>query len=150
MSEVWSDLLDELDGLQEQILDLGDLIVEQVAAIERGDIAEATAIEKDKERLIPALHRANSLVRAVLRDNPTFEELEDLGIIELLLALQGLGSDSKALEQTVTASYHVRQFKIRNFIKALRTANQRMTRYTPSGTVVTVDTIRSDENRNDI
>ncbi|MFD2262709.1 hypothetical protein ACFSM5_07400 [Lacibacterium aquatile] len=149
MSEVWTELLDELDELHEQILDLSELTAEQAAAVEQGDMEAVAEIERIKERVLPGLHRANTLLRAILRDRPTFEELEDLGVVEVLVALQGLSGEAQTLEQTVAASYHVKQFKIRNFLKALRKASLQMTRYTQSGAVVTVDTSRPDEH-NDI
>lgn len=137
-----SDPLDEVDQLIDDLTRLEDLLLFEIERIHACDFKVLEELQREKQMLIPVIHRANSVVHAVTSQGVTIEDDPDL--YDLAVALIQLSKVAEENQRVVGAAIKATQFTIRTMVNALRSdTSVPNPRYSRSGNFVVAANRRS-------
>jgi hypothetical protein len=134
--------LDEVDQLIDDLARLEDLLAYEIEKIHACDFQELEVVQKEKQLLVPVIHRANSVIHAAAGEGLTIENDPDL--YDLALALVQLSKVADENQRVVGAAIKATQFTIRTMVNALRSdTSVPNPRYSRSGNLVIAASRRS-------
>jgi flagellar biosynthesis/type III secretory pathway chaperone len=128
------ELLAEIPGLIDQLADLETVLSVETQVIQEGDFATLEKVQREKNRLIPVLQRANSVLRAIAQSEYGINIDEDDDLYDLAVMMINVNRAAVENENAIVAAIRATQFTIRTMVKALRSENSdAFQRYTRSG-----------------
>jgi len=134
--------LDEVDDLIDDLARLEDLLQYEIEKIHACDFQGLEQLQRDKQLLVPVIHRANSVVHAVTSQGVTIEDDPDL--YDLALALVQLSKVAEDNQRVVGAAIKATQITIKTMVNALRSdTTVPNPRYSRSGNLVIAASRRS-------
>lgn len=128
------ELLDEVPDLIPRIRELEQVLRDEIEAIETGRFEILAEIAADKEHFLPALQRANSIIRAILAEPPGYDLAQDPDLQDLSYAMLDLNETAQQNEAVVRAAIKATEYTVRSVLRALRQDQEGAFRlYTRSG-----------------